>query len=100
LSEMAVLFWTQLARIIGLGGAPKGRVGRTAFCNSSLSYFISPFVKRPRIGLDPRFQHPRVHRLFEPLQLADSLWGVRKLLGDALIDRLGHENLSRTGSTL
>ena len=51
-------------------------------------------------GLDPTFQHPRVHGLFQPLQLADSLWGFRKLLGDALIDRLGHENLSRTGRTL
>ena len=45
-------------------------------------------------------QHPRAHGLFEPLELTHALLSLRKLLGDALIDRLSHENLSRTGSTL
>lgn len=56
--------------------------------------------RQSRKELDPRFQHPCVHRLFESLQVANSHPGVRKLLGDAFINWLGHENLSRTGGTL
>ena len=35
-------------------------------------------------------QHPSPHGLIEPLQVANSLGSVRKLVGDPLIDRLGH----------
>lgn len=45
-------------------------------------------------------QDPCAHGLFDLIQLTDSLLSVRNLLSDAPIDRLGHQNLSRTGSIL